>query len=178
MPIQISCLSCGRQLRVPDNLIGQMVKCPGCEKTFLASVEGPPPSPGQDAFREEDTSPVRPRRDEGALPTPQKPARRDDEDFDDVPSKRRRDLAPHRGTMILLLGVFSWVTGCFFLGIAAWFMGSADLKEMRAGRMDREGESATNIGRIFGLISTILSLIGYLCGCVWFALMMVAAGAK
>jgi hypothetical protein len=42
-------------------------------------------------------------------------------------------------------------------------MGNADLKEMRAGRMDAEGEGVTNAGRICGMISTIFILVG--CGC-------------
>ena len=37
MPIQIACPTCQRQLRVPDNLIGEMVKCPSCQNTFTAT---------------------------------------------------------------------------------------------------------------------------------------------
>src|SRR2546429_590559 len=36
MPITISCPSCRRQLRVPDDLLGKTVRCPGCQSTFTA----------------------------------------------------------------------------------------------------------------------------------------------
>jgi predicted Zn finger-like uncharacterized protein len=39
MPILTTCPSCGRALRVPDNLIGADVRCPGCETIFQASGE-------------------------------------------------------------------------------------------------------------------------------------------
>jgi predicted Zn finger-like uncharacterized protein len=51
MPVIIDCPSCGRQLRVPDSLIGKRVKCTGCETNFTATEEGasqeapPPPRP-------------------------------------------------------------------------------------------------------------------------------------
>jgi hypothetical protein len=41
----------------------------------------------------------------------------------------------------------------------AWTMGSGDLREIRAGRMDPRGESNTNAGRICGIIGTILSAL-------------------
>lgn len=39
MPIQITCPACRQTLRVPDELIGQMVKCPSCLSEFAASLE-------------------------------------------------------------------------------------------------------------------------------------------
>ena len=45
-------------------------------------------------------------------------------------------VEPHRATTILILGILSLVL-CQPLGIAAWMMGSADLKKMKAGVMDR-----------------------------------------
>jgi len=36
MPINTKCHDCGQPLRVPDELIGTNVKCPGCGSTFLA----------------------------------------------------------------------------------------------------------------------------------------------
>ncbi len=69
-------------------------------------------------------------------------------------------VAPHRGGLILVLGLLSWV-GCPLVSFAAWIMGSHDLREMRAGRMDRGGESATMAGMIFGMIvSGVWMLIG------------------
>ena len=67
----------------------------------------------------------------------------------------RRDAAPHRGVLILVLGILSLVV-CGFLGPVAWIMGNNDLAEIRAGRMDREGEGMTQAGRICGMIASIL----------------------
>ena len=68
-------------------------------------------------------------------------------------------LRPHRGTMILIFGILGLVV-CFPFGIAAWVMGSNDLREMRAGRMDPSGEGVTQGGRICGMVATALALIG------------------
>lgn len=35
-------------------------------------------------------------------------------------------------------------------------MANTDLREMRAGRMDRKGEGMTNAGRILGMVATFL----------------------
>jgi len=67
-------------------------------------------------------------------------------------------MKPHRGTLILVLGILGLVV-CGPLGIAAWVMGNGDLKEMDAGAMDPSGRSTTNAGRICGIIATILLAI-------------------
>ena len=78
-------------------------------------------------------------------------------------------LAPHRGTLILVLGILSLVA-VQILGPVAWLLGNADLKEMRAGRMDPSGESQTNIGRILGMIATLLMVVSLVGVCIVFAL--------
>src|SRR6516165_5105325 len=52
MPLIISCPSCARQLRLPDELQGQQVKCPSCMTQFTATADSgsaptpaPPPGP-------------------------------------------------------------------------------------------------------------------------------------
>ena len=64
-------------------------------------------------------------------------------------------MKPHRGTLILVLGILSLVV-CAPLGIAAWIMGNGDLKEIDAGTMDPSGRSLVSAGRICGMIGTIL----------------------
>lgn len=66
-------------------------------------------------------------------------------------------MKPHRGGMILAYGVLGLII-CPLLGISAWFMGGADLKEMKAHRMDSSGRSLTNAGRVLGMVGTILFL--------------------
>ncbi len=38
MPTLIACPRCQRKLRVPDDLLGKSVKCPGCAEPFMADV--------------------------------------------------------------------------------------------------------------------------------------------
>src|SRR5258707_1005708 len=40
MPEVVTCPQCERQLRVPDELVGQRVKCPTCGTNFTATVSG------------------------------------------------------------------------------------------------------------------------------------------
>ena len=65
---------------------------------------------------------------------------------------------PHRGVLILVLGIFGLVC-CLICGIIAWVMGSGDLKEMDAGTMDASGRGLTQAGKICGMISVIWQII-------------------
>ena len=67
-------------------------------------------------------------------------------------------MKPHRGTLILVLGILGLVV-CGPLGIVAWIMGSSDLKEMDDGTMDSSGRGNTNAGKICGIIATVLTII-------------------
>jgi len=68
-------------------------------------------------------------------------------------------MKPHRGTLILVLGILGLVV-CAPLAIAAWVMGAGDLKEMDAGTMDPSGRGTTQAGKICGIIGTILFILG------------------
>ena len=48
MPIQTSCPSCQRPLRVPDALIGKAVKCPGCATVWTLDAEPPAEPPREE----------------------------------------------------------------------------------------------------------------------------------
>lgn len=85
-------------------------------------------------------------------------------------------MKPHRGTMILVLGILGIVL-CFIPGIIAFFMGGKDLEEMRNGTMDPSGEQLTKIGRICGIIGTILQVGGILLWIVLVVLLGVAGAA-
>ena len=85
-------------------------------------------------------------------------------------------MKPHRGTLILVLGILGLVV-CGPLGIAAWIMGNGDLKEMDAGTMDSSGRSTTNGGRICGIIATSLMALGLLVGIALLALGIIGAAA-
>jgi len=68
-------------------------------------------------------------------------------------------MKPHRGGSILALGIVGLVC-CGICGIIAWVMGNSDLAEMDAGVMDPSGRGLTKAGRIMGIISVVLSIIG------------------
>ena len=68
-------------------------------------------------------------------------------------------LEPHRGTLILVLGILSLVLCGFFTGIPAWIMGKGDLEKIQAGQMDPEGQGMTKAGMICGMICCILSAV-------------------
>ena len=73
--------------------------------------------------------------------------------------------------MIMAFGLIALIGGFLagfpaVFGIVAWIMGNTDLAEMKAGRMDPEGESQTQTGRICGMIATILAIVGVVIGCV------------
>src|SRR5262249_7566529 len=185
----VGCPSCGQQLKVPDEVGGRKVRCSKCASTFVAETANsngsapppPPPAPsrsGRDRERYED----------------------DDDDDDDRRERSRRRGAPHRGGMIMAFGITSLVlffmsigalagVGPFgapvsiiglILGILGWIWGSADLKKMKAGEMDRRGQSNTNAGYICGIIGTALNGLGMLCTCgvVLVAIGMVAMFAS
>lgn len=83
-------------------------------------------------------------------------------------------MRPHRGTLILIFGILAFFICGIILGPIAFFMGSADLKAMRAGQMDPSGEGITNAGRICGLIAAILNVLIFI---IWIVMMVVAVVA-
>jgi predicted Zn finger-like uncharacterized protein len=174
----IDCPSCQRRLRVPDELLGTNVKCPSCGTMFTtaASQPAPPPPAAPQSYAE--APPKAPPRERVAAPP------RNEFDFGGAdpgypydPSLDRARLQPHRGTMILVFGILSLVA-CSIFGPIAWVMGSNDLAEMRAGRMDPEGRSTTEAGRICGMIASILLIIGLVFMCGLFLLVGIGANAR
>ena len=69
-----------------------------------------------------------------------------------------QSVAPHRGVLILVLGILGIVC-CFICGIIAWVMGNNDMREIDAGRMDPTGRGLTQAGKICGMVGVILSIV-------------------
>lgn len=80
-------------------------------------------------------------------------------------------MRPHRGTMILVFGILSFVV-CVIFGIVAWIMGNGDLQAMDAGEMDPSGRGMTQAGKICGMVSVILNILAI----VGFILLVVVGG--
>ncbi len=72
-----------------------------------------------------------------------------------------QSVAPHRGVLILILGILGIVC-CFICGIIAWVMGNNDLREIDA-------------GRICGMVSVIIPIAVI---CLWLLMaIFIGAGA-
>lgn len=74
------------------------------------------------------------------------------------PPSHSGQMRSHRGIMILIFGILG-IVFCIIFGILAWAMGSKDIKEMDAGRMDPSGRGMTQVGRILGMVSVVLWII-------------------
>jgi len=169
MPLVIRCEHCQAQLRLPEEYIGQAVKCPSCQREFVAreSLQSPPARPAP--------PPQPPNEDEAPRREDDRP-RRDRDDYEARPSRRRRyydddsrRLEPHRGGTVQTLGVLSLCLFCFplisvILGIVALNMASTDLAKMRGGYMDPRGEGPTNSGKTCATIGLILAAIAFVGG--------------
>ncbi len=184
MPSIIDCPSCHRKLRVPDDLFGQQVKCPTCSTIFTAAREiiepasprvphEPPPTTSYEEEQPGASTPaaVPPKDYVSELPHYY------GEDRGPRGVRRRRDYTAHRGTLILVLGILSIVV-CHLLGPVAWVMGNNDMAQIRAGRMDPEGEGTTQAGRICGIIGTCIIVLYCLLWCGMFGMMGVGGGGN
>ncbi|MEZ6242956.1 MAG: hypothetical protein R3B57_07930 [Phycisphaerales bacterium] len=92
------------------------------------------------------------------------------------PTSSSRAGEPHRGALILVLGILSIVL-CQLLGPFAWIMGKGDLAKMDAGQMDAEGRGLTQAGKICGMIGTILLCLSLLLTILYFIIIIIFVGA-
>jgi len=86
------------------------------------------------------------------------------------PGAVRRDCEPHRGPLLLVLGTVSLIFGVLGfwlqfmalpdapLGLVVWLLAWRDLRRMRAGRMDPDGETATSYACRFGFGGALASI--------------------
>jgi hypothetical protein len=86
-------------------------------------------------------------------------------------------MQPHRGPVILVLGILGFLV-CQIFAPIAWIMGKTDLKEMDAGRMDPTGKGLTQAGMILGIIGTILIALSIVLVIVWFIFIALAVGLQ
>jgi hypothetical protein len=106
----IACPSCRRTLRVPDDLLGCLVKCPACSHNFPAPSDEPAPEPPRRS-----SPPAKLEEDDGRLPPRRRP--RDDREEEDL-RVRPRDEKPGKvqamaimmlvGGILALLHGFAW----------------------------------------------------------------------
>lgn len=75
---------------------------------------------------------------------------------DDRPFRR-----PHRGGLILILGVLGLVIACPIFSLTAWVMGSDDLRAIDAGEMESAGRDYTLIGQRLGMVLSLVWIVGF-----------------
>jgi hypothetical protein len=155
----VSCPRCRRTLDVAGLTTDALAHCPACQHEFRA---GPGPAAIQTGQGRVDAPPLAELVDE---PEPSRARERGR-----LRPRRDGQLKPHRGPMILVMGVASFVVAPLLLGPATWILARNDLREMHAGRMDTAGRDQTRIGQLCGVLSTLLCtlVIFLLCGRVVF----------
>ena len=94
----------------------------------------------------------------GGAPRPTKPFLQTGEVDAGDPEACPLKVRPHRGTLVLVLGILGAVTFLLPFGIVAWVMGEHDLTEMRAGRMDAEGMGMTKAGKVCGMVNVLATV--------------------
>jgi predicted RNA-binding Zn-ribbon protein involved in translation (DUF1610 family) len=191
MAIEFNCHVCGKLLRTSEAKSGKTAKCPGCGE----SLSVPQAEVGPDDYdSDESGGSGLDEFDDAAAPSTQsgatkacpmcgeqirRAARRCrfcGEDLADRYSSRSTSYSqPHRGAMLLTFGILGFVV-CPIFAIVAWVMANGDLQEMKAGRMDPEGEGLTKAGKIISIVSLSLTAAGLLLYC-FFVIMFVAVGA-
>ncbi len=90
MPMLVSCPHCNKSLRVPDNLLGQTVKCPGCQNAFATTSDESASASSEPSRRPVTEASVsdRPRRRQADEEQPRRRSKEDD--YDDVEDERSR----------------------------------------------------------------------------------------
>lgn len=95
---------------------------------------------------------------------------------------------PHRGTLILVLGIGSLVASLLFVccwpgevlaigaGVTAAVLASGDQRKMAAGALDPTGLGATKAGKLCGIIGAVLGTLVLLGGLAFTVFVMSQGG--
>ena len=204
MPTAIQCPHCRRMLKLHDADVGKMVRCPSCAQAFAArrDDDAPLPSSAVPDFELSSGEPP-PRHAVQSKPPPEEGPRErrvpqtnpgevyavqlDEEAtapaHEEERRRRRRvaeweeyesDVQPHRGTLILVLGVLSLVLACiplagWILGGISMTMGANDSRLMDQRVMDRSGRAMTRAGQICGILGVFFATIMFILNMVIYA---------
>ncbi|HEY7315735.1 MAG TPA: hypothetical protein VH643_40775 [Gemmataceae bacterium] len=177
MPLTIACPNCGKSLKLPEAVVGKRVRCPGCQEIFTAEApeEEEPIRPAAESEGVQER-PSRSRRVEREEPEEEeeerprrRPRRRRDDDDDDYRVRRGR---PHRGGVVLTMGILAVVFGiccplvCWIVGAIGLVMASTDLSQMSARQMDRSGQGITRAGQILSAVGIVIGILNAILGVI------------
>src|SRR5687768_9105667 len=96
----ITCPTCARKLRMPDEMIGRKVRCPSCATAFTALAGEPGAGEALADAPAGDVTDVAPESPEGGFLEEPRPSQRrsrrdpDDDDYDDRPSRPPKGALP------------------------------------------------------------------------------------
>ena len=162
MSIEFQCKQCQSLLRVPAEHAGKQAKCPKCESINMIPMATPGAPLGSPHAPIGSDSPTRTQNTLSAA----KQQTSNNPYQSTVATDGQQTMETHRGGLILAMGIIAIIgCNCFLIpGILAWVWGSGDLNKMKAGRMDRSGESLTMVGMILGITSTALAVLAIIGG--------------
>lgn len=189
----IRCPHCQRQLGLQETDAGKMVQCPACTCAFTARPADEAMLPPFAIPVFETTTAEPPRGGIQSMPSAPKDEPVDRRPAEPPPEvyaveleleatassnaqRRRRvaqeyeneaDVEPHRGILILVLGLLSVVLCCFppagwGLGGFSMVMASHDERLMEARVMDRTGWVMTRAGHVCGIIGVFLASVFFI----------------
>ncbi len=165
MAIEFLCSGCSNTLRVPDEHAGKHARCPQCSSVNAIPNQSQSPTGAAPDVNFFESQPAKPFPSGNPYSEPVRSSDAHTQPYGQQPANpynaptasgyQQAHYAPHRGGLILTLGILAFF--CNFLlipGIVAWSLGSSDLKEIKAGRMDPSGHGITMAGMILGIIMT------------------------
>lgn len=150
-----NCVHCGD--RISSELGARF--CPDCGSPVHHRCARPGDGAGCSVCGAPTRPPAEPRAVGGADPGP----------FREAPAGAEADpggCRPHRGGVILALGVLSLVL-CPLIGFIPLLMAGADLRAMRDGTMDRSGHGITQAGYILGAVAAVMSAFTVVIMCLF-----------
>lgn len=195
MTIAFHCPSCGKWLKTRDDKAGRRTRCPECAEPLTIPQSGD----SADVFESQGAQEAdrETREHEAAADEIDGPSRLCPMCGETIRASSTRcrycgesltadaaaygHLAPHRGTLLMVMSIIGFVSIlicciiCPVFAIITWVMANNDLREMAAGNMDPTGEGTTRASRILAIVQlcVLAALIG-LYGL--FTLAMIAAG--
>jgi hypothetical protein len=161
-------------LQVQETHLSKQVRCPACQQVFVAAAPPPPEEvPDVGVFEVPQPSPVRAARPSprGQAENPLNFEERPGHDLEED-DQEAGEVRPHRGGLILTLGILSLVFAfccpllCWIEGGIALNMANSDLRMMSLRKMDRSGRGMTQTGKTLLNVGVAISIVNVVIGII------------